>query len=117
MQAASLFFVTVCLIIGNMIAMPVLLFIGFVMNEPIKASVILGGLAIGLMIRTPAAILWRVSNLVTKTYGVNAINYLEPLFGLLWLTVLWERQVANFNYLIIGVCTIVAANLLINSRT
>ena len=94
-QDGNLFFVVVCLVIGNAIALPIMFFVALSTSEPISWQVLLGGLGIGLIVRTPAAILWRVSNLVTRDYGVNALNYLEPLFALLWLGLFWDVTIEN----------------------
>lgn len=113
---SSLFFVVVCLIIGNAIAAPVMFSISLASSEQTDLRLTLGALAIGLFVRTPAAVLWRISNLVTNDYGVNALNYLEPLLALLWLGLFWDVAIESVDYLVIGVSAVMASNILINSR-
>ena len=112
----SLLFVVVCLVIGNMIAAPIMLTAAFLSGEQAGWLVVLGGFAVGLAVRTPAAVWWRMSNLVTRDYGVNAINFLEPLLALLWLGLLWDTRIENTDFLVIGVTAVMASNILINSR-
>lgn len=112
----NLFFVVVCLVIGNTIAAPIMISISLSSSERVDLRVVLGALVIGLIVRTPAAILWRISNLVTRDYGVNALNYLEPLLALLWLGLFWDVSIENIDFLVIGVTGVMASNILINSR-
>ena len=112
----QLFFVVACLVIGNTVASPVLALISIASSETFSVSTMFGGFAIGVLIRTPATILWRVSNLTTDNFGVNALNYLEPLISVLWLLLFWEIDITRVDYLIIGVCAVFASNILINAE-
>ena len=112
----QLFFVVACMVIGNTVASPLLALISIASSETFSTSTMIGGFAIGVLIRTPATILWRVANLATDNFGVNALNYLEPLISVLWLLLFWEIDITRADYMIMGVCAVFVSNILINAE-
>ena len=115
-RSYALFLVVACMVIGNCIACPILILISITSSETFSVGTMLGGFAIGFFIRTPATILWRMSNLATDNFGVNALNYLEPLMSILWLVLFWEIDISRVDYMIIGASAVFAANILINAE-
>lgn len=71
-------------------------------------------LGLGLVVNAPSAILHRKSNVLTDNWGINAIPYGGPVIALLLLAVFSEIVPSRPDFVWIGACGIVVANLLIN---
>ena len=79
----------------------------------------------GVVTYAPATIAWRMGNLQTTNLGVNAVIYGTPVLSLFWLFLLslatapiliaiFDFNIVRPDYLVIGLISIVVANLLIN---
>ncbi len=69
--------------------------------------------AYGLIVQCGTAVCHRTAMLRTRSLSISALSYATPLFGLLWLWVFSDIQVANIDYVLIGAVGIVTANLLL----
>ena len=115
-RSMELFFITVVVCITNAFTAPIKAGFSLAASEQMRMDVILGGLIVGGTIRVGSSLLWRHANQITHALGINALGYGEPLFGVLWLALFWEVNIARVDYLIIGTCAIIASNILINSE-
>ena len=131
--ALALVPVLIAFMITNMVALPLTIVIGVSSGESIAMnSVGLAFLAVGVLggalVQALGSMLYRVSNVVSHSLGVNAIYYFTPCFTLLWLSLIgvvivlvsgWEPKISGINVervdlLIIGTVLIISSNLLIN---
>ena len=60
-----------------------------------------------------AMIIYRMANIITPRLEINILSYAIPLISILWIGVFGYIEVIKLNWLIIGACGIVAANILI----
>ena len=94
--------------------LPVHAVIGVGVGDSITSQAVLAGVAGGLIIGAPPAILFRKANLLTTNLGINSIGYATPVFALVWLFLFSRVGVVHPDHLVIGAVAIIAANLLIN---
>ena len=87
---------------------------GLVVGENIDWHLGVFGLGGGLVITCFGAICHRKSNLLTRNVGINSMGYVVPVFSLVWLYWIAGVDVARWDYLILGMVLIVAANLLMH---
>ena len=79
----------------------------------------------GILTYAPATIAWRMGNLNTTNLGANAVIYGTPVLSLVWLFLLslltapllseyFSFDIVRIDYLVVGVISIIVANLLVN---
>ena len=73
-------------------------------------------IAIGI-VGTLGNIAFRYANLETKNLSVNAMQYLRPVFTLIWLGLFATVTVYRTDFLWIGATAVIAVNTLINFRS
>lgn len=131
--ALALVPVLIAFLLTNLVAFPLTIIIGVSSGESIAInSAGLAFLAVGLLggalVQALGSMLYRVSNVVSDSLGVNAIYYFTPCFTLLWLSIIgavalaisgWTPiisgiDVAHVDLLIIGTVLIISSNLLVN---
>ncbi len=115
-RSMELFFITVVICLSNAFTAPAKIAFSLAASEGMQLDVILVGLILGATLRVGSSILWRHANLITRALGINALGYAEPVFAVLWLALFWEVNIPRVDYLIIGTCAIISANILINSE-
>ena len=103
-------------LLGNVIALPFIMLTSWVvLREPaVGLSGMFYGVVSGLFALSVANIAWRKVNLVTVRLGINAMSYLTPIFGLLWIYLFSDFRPVRISFLLIGAATVITANLLIN---
>ena len=74
----------------------------------------LGGVAAGLILHGPGDFLIRRAHLVTHRRELIVLQYLTPIFALLWLGVFRGIDIGRIDFLILGTVIIVAINMLVN---
>lgn len=130
--ATALVPVLVAFVVTNLVAFPLTIAVGISSGERLAldssgATYLAVGLLGGALVQALGSKLYRISNVISHSLGVNAIYYFTPCFTLLWLALIgllvsiggWELgiggiNVAHVELLIIGTILIVIANLLIN---
>ena len=131
--AVSLVPVLIAFVATNLISFPITIAIGLATGERVSFDTsgitLLGiGLLGGAFVQALGSKLYRISNVVSDSLGVNAIYYFSPCFTLLWLFLIgltlnlfggWQPKVSGINVtyidlLIIGTTLIISSNLLIN---
>ena len=111
----ELFGVVVVCLISTSMSCVFSAFAGFVNNETLELRTVLIGILLGGLAISLASICWRRAISLTADLGINAMIYLTPLVALLWLGVFSRIDVPHPQYLLIGTCGIIVANLLINT--
>ena len=88
--------------------------IGIALAEPLNAAMLTYAIIGGLIISTPATLLWRAANLTRAPARINALAYLAPALSVAWLYALQLTIIHNPIALITGVIAIIAANIALN---
>lgn len=79
-----------------------------------RSAPFLGGVVAGAMLNGPAAFLLRRSHIVSHQREIIVLQYLAPIFALLWLAWLRGIDIIRIDFLVFGTVAIVAINMLIN---
>ena len=101
-------------LIGNLVGTALLGTVGLVRGESIALESVGLALAFGTFATGLAIVARRAAQLATKNLGVNALAYATPVFSLAWLYLFWEIDISRYDYLAIGIVSIIAVNLLLN---
>ena len=88
--------------------------IGVARGGSISLSTFAIAMVLGLAINSPSAIMHRRANVLTDNWGINAIPYSGPAIALLLLALFSEIILSRRDFVWIGACGIIVANLLIN---
>ena len=65
----------------------------------------------GMLFYTTGGALWFLANVLGRSPSINALGYLVPSVGLLWLVLFSQTSVARPDWLILGVIVILGGNL------
>ena len=114
-------FADILFVVGSIVAGGVLLGISITLEDFSWKSLALG-LVAGATLRAVGSLAWRYANLSTLTLGINSISYLTPLVALGGLSITDQLLkiesaniiVAHWDWLLIGACAIVLANITLN---
>ena len=101
-------------LIGNLGGTALQGMIGVVRGESITWESVGVAVACGIFATGLGTIARRRAQLMTTDLGINALAYATPIVSLVWLSLFWEVDVSRYDYLAIGVTSIIAVNLLIN---
>ena len=75
---------------------------------------ILGGGMVGALLHGPASISLHEAHFISDRREIISLQYLSPLFALIWLALFSEISIARIDLLLLGTVAIVAINMLIN---
>ena len=112
----EMFFSQFIYMLSAAIMFPIILATGWIIGETFNFSLAITAFLFGTFLHTPSNILWCRSNYITHTLAVNGITYTQALFSLIWLLIFWNLNVSRVDFLVIGACGIIAANILLNSE-
>lgn len=104
-------------LVGNLIGLTVQGTVGLVRGESIALesvgiAIAFGTFATGLL----GTVARRAAQLTTTNLGVSALAYATPIFSLIWLYLFWEIDISRYDYLAIGITSIIAVNVLLNAE-
>ena len=111
----EMFCVSVGVVTARALSGLLMLSIGWLLGEVFALLLLAIGLLTGFLIYTMESLAWRVSNVVTRNPGVNAIGYLGPLADLAALWAVARVTVGSPALLLLGVLLVVISNTLINA--
>ena len=86
--------------------------IGFAGGGRVTLESVAWSVAVGVSF-VPGALLSHRAVLITPDLGINALIYVSPVVGLLWLGWFTEITVARLDLLVAGALTVAAANILL----
>ena len=111
----ELFFTVVGLAIGTLITGTLFLLGSTLSAEtlPNNSRTTVIAISYGLACST-AAVLLRMGQLKTTNLGINAICYIVPALALLWLWLADMLTIPHTDWLLIGLATIITANITVN---
>ena len=100
--------------IGNLGGIALQGTVGFVRGESIAWESVGVAVACGIFATGLGTITRRRAQLMATGLGIKALAYATPVVSLVWLSLFWEVDISRYDYLAIGVTSIIAVNLLIN---
>ena len=110
----EMFCVSVGVVTARALSGLLMLSIGWLLGEGVALLLLPVGLLTGFLIYTMESLAWRVSNVLTRNPGVNALGYLGPLADLAALWAVARVTVRSPALLLLGVLLVVISNTLIN---
>ena len=111
----EMFCVSVGVVTARTLSGLLILSVGWLLGEGVSLLLLAVGLLTGFVAHTLESLAWRMSNVLTRNPGVNALGYLGPLADLAALWTVSRVTVRSPALLVLGVVLGVVSNTLINA--
>ncbi len=108
----SIAFMLVAWVVGSILFFT----LGAITKESFDDINIYPAIAFGIFGQLVGVTFYRLAYVKTSNLGINAIRYLTPVVGLVWLGLASLIDVPHFDWLMIGATAIITANLLLNFK-